>query len=153
MALGYVNPSIQQQEELRGTIAAFLEHCEARGAPLAMLVGDMNMTRQQAPRAGWLDMCQWTDVSDLPPCLAGKTPRRIDWMVSSRALQQRLVAKQLRWDTGLSTHAWQAVDITRGVPSLYTQWVPPTAYPDIEVTAQELSAAAVASCNCYADDW
>ena len=81
-----------------------------------MLMGDINMTRQQAPLASWLDMCQWADTFDLPTCLAGKSPRRIDWMVASRALQQRLAAKQLRWDTGLSTHAWQTVDITRGSP-------------------------------------
>ena len=67
--------------------------------------------------------------------------------------QQRLVAKQLRWDTGLSTHAWQAVDITTGVPSLYTQWVPPEAYPEVVVSAQALAAASAAACRCYDNDW
>ena len=46
---GHVTPTGQQQEELGQTLAAFLEHCEAGGALLAVLTGDMNMTRQENP--------------------------------------------------------------------------------------------------------
>ena len=101
---GHVTPTEQQQQELGNTLAAFLEHCEAGGAPLAVLTGDMNMTGQEAPLASWLDLCQWSDTSDRPTCLAGKDPRRLDWMIVSRGLQHRVTGRHLRWDTGLATH-------------------------------------------------
>ena len=114
---GYVTPTAAQQDELGRSISTFLDHSEGQGAPLAILVGDFNQTRQQVPQAHWLDFCQWADMSDEPTCLAGKAPRRIDWLVSSRALQHRIAGKQLQWDSGLSTHAWQALDLTRGTPA------------------------------------
>ena len=113
----------------------------------------MNMTRQEAPLASWLDLCQCSDTSDRPTCLAGKNPRRIDWMIVSRGLQHIITGRQLRWDTGLATHAWQTIDITTGTPSQYTQWVPPEAYPEVDVTPQALSEASAAACRRYAADW
>ena len=94
----------------------FLEHCEAQNAPLAMLVGDLNMERRQVPNGMWLDVCEWRDLMDAGTCSQGATPRRIDWLMASRALQHRVAATQLSWTTGLTTHAWQAVDIVIGSP-------------------------------------
>ena len=105
------------------------------------------MTRQQAPQASWLDLCQWADASDQPTCLAAAAPRRIDWM------EHRIAGKHLQWDTGPSTHAWQSVDVVRGVPTHDNQWVPPKAYQPPVDPGADLEEASANACAQYAHDW
>ena len=74
-------------------------------------------------------------------------------MISSRALQHRITDRLLSWDTGLSTHTWQAIDIARGTPTHYRQWVPPEAYPTPGDPDADLAAAARRACTQYAHEW
>ena len=151
---GHVVPNTAQQAALSYAVQAFLDHCESHHAPLAMLLGDFNMERHQVPSCIWLEARGWSDCSSEGTCLSSAQPRRIDWMIASRALQHRTVMYHLDWCTGLATHALQAVDITMGTPSQYLQCPPPEAYPEPAAAAasvvDELNRQA---CLLYTEDW
>ena len=131
----------------------FLDHCESRQAPLSMLLGDFNMERHQVHSGIWTEICGWSDCSSEGTCLASAAPRRIDWMLASRALQHRIAKAHLCWCTGLTTHVMQAVDISLGKPPQYLQWVPPEAYPEPVALPLDAEGASRRACHLYQADW
>ena len=151
---GFAAPSTGQQAALSEAVQTFLDHCEGQQAPLALLVGDFNLERHQVPSCMWLEACGWSDVAAAGTCLASTPPRRIDWMMASRALQHRMVGIHLDWTTGMATHALQAIDVTLGTPAQYLQWAPPEAYPEpADITANHLEEASRRACATVDSDW
>ena len=72
-----------------------------------------------------------------PTCVTSKTvcPMRIDVMLLSPALQARMVASDLRWDTGIANHAYQEVTARAGRLPQVDRWKPAPAFPEVLLPA------------------
>ena len=115
-----------------------VEQVEGSGGVPALVCGDLNHQLGALEAVATVAASGWTDEgAPWPTCVTSKTvrPRRIDVMLLSPALQARMVASDLRWDTGIANHAYQEVTARAGRLPQVDRWKPAPALPEVLLPA------------------
>ena len=114
-------------------LSAALEWGESHGAVPCMVAGDINKRLYdldvvtKIALSNWLDMGTWP--TSLNSCVT-QVPRRIDVLLASPALQARIGAYKLRWDTTAAQHAYQEVSVELGVMQDLPVWHKSKQFPE-----------------------
>ena len=128
---GFADPTKGQLQDLSSTLQAVLEFSEARGGLKTLIGGDLNAELRQLPVEPWLTVAGWRDLQERVTCMGSRSqqPRRIDVLVASPAAARDALQCDVKWDTGIVTHAANVLHICTGPGLLHKELQRPQEYP------------------------